>query len=57
MAGVMVATDEPTFNRLSIQTVEDIIREVGLTTEESLERARQSHPRTGRGTYRPNGPA
>jgi hypothetical protein len=41
MAGVMVATDEPTFNRLSIQTVEDIIREVGLTTEEALERARQ----------------
>jgi glycosyltransferase involved in cell wall biosynthesis len=40
MAGVMVATDEPSFSRLSIQTVEQIIREVGVTREQALTQAR-----------------
>jgi hypothetical protein len=40
MAGVMVATDESSFSRLSIQTVEQIIREVGVTREQALTQAR-----------------
>jgi hypothetical protein len=39
MAGVMVATDEASFNRLSIQTVERILSEVGVTHEQAIAQA------------------
>jgi glycosyltransferase involved in cell wall biosynthesis/ATP adenylyltransferase/5',5'''-P-1,P-4-tetraphosphate phosphorylase II len=39
MAGVMVATDEASFNRLSIQTVERILSEVGVTREQAIAQA------------------
>jgi glycosyltransferase involved in cell wall biosynthesis len=40
MAGVMVSTDAESFSRLSIHTVESIIREVGVTQEKAVIQAR-----------------
>jgi hypothetical protein len=37
MAGVMVATDKDSFSRLSIQTVEGIIREVGISHQAAID--------------------